>query len=106
MLAGGVCFLIGAILTSTATRVPQLVIGRVVLGLGVGASALQHKQDHPLGFALSDFRGTHSVEKYRKHAVQRPARLGHCEEISKDELGHFSEQGSRTCMRLLLHAHA
>jgi MFS family permease len=37
MLLGGICFLIGAVLTSTAFALPQLVIGRVVLGFGVGA---------------------------------------------------------------------
>ena len=37
MLLGGICFLIGAVLTSAAYELPQLVIGRVVLGFGVGA---------------------------------------------------------------------
>lgn len=36
MLLGGICFLIGAVLTSAAYQLPQLVIGRVVLGFGVG----------------------------------------------------------------------
>ena len=48
MLAGSMCFLIGAVLTSTASHLAQLVISRMVLGLGVGASALQHEQNHPL----------------------------------------------------------
>lgn len=37
MLLGGICFLIGAALTSASYHLPQLVIGRVVLGCGVGA---------------------------------------------------------------------
>ncbi len=36
MLSAGICFIAGAILTASAYHLPQLVIGRVVLGFGVG----------------------------------------------------------------------
>ena len=36
MAAGGAAFLIGTILVATAFVVPQLVVGRIVLGIGVG----------------------------------------------------------------------
>jgi MFS family permease len=36
MAAGGAAFLIGTILVATAFAVPQLVVGRIVLGVGVG----------------------------------------------------------------------
>lgn len=38
MTAGGACFCLGAILTATAHHIVQLIIGRVILGLGVGMS--------------------------------------------------------------------
>lgn len=36
MLTAGICFMVGAVLTAAAYHLPQLVIGRVVLGFGVG----------------------------------------------------------------------
>ncbi|BDA43832.1 Sugar transport protein MST3 [Coccomyxa sp. Obi] len=36
MLIGGICFMIGAVLTSAAYHLGQLVVGRVILGFGVG----------------------------------------------------------------------
>ena len=36
MLAAGLCFCAGAVLTAAAYHLPQLVVGRVVLGFGVG----------------------------------------------------------------------
>ena len=36
MLAAGICFIVGAILTASAFQLPQLVVGRIVLGFGVG----------------------------------------------------------------------
>jgi hypothetical protein len=36
MLAGGLCFLVGTGLVAGAVAVPMLVVGRVVLGFGVG----------------------------------------------------------------------
>ena len=36
MLTAGICFIIGAILTASAYQLPQLVVGRIVLGAGVG----------------------------------------------------------------------
>lgn len=36
MLSAGICFIIGAVLTTSAFQLPQLVIGRIVLGFGVG----------------------------------------------------------------------
>ncbi len=38
MLIGGICFMIGAVLTASAFELGQLVVGRVVLGFGVGMS--------------------------------------------------------------------
>ncbi len=38
MLIAGICFCLGAVLTAAAYHLPQLVVGRVVLGLGVGQS--------------------------------------------------------------------
>ena len=72
MLAGGVCFVIGAVLTSTATHLPQLVVGRIVLGLGVGASALQYEHNHPLEIGLT--QGPALCRNIRKHGVQCPAK--------------------------------
>ena len=40
MLAAGICFIAGAILTACAYHLPQLVVGRIVLGFGVGESSL------------------------------------------------------------------
>lgn len=40
MMFGGICFLIGAILLATAFSWTQLVIGRLVLGLGVGLATM------------------------------------------------------------------
>ncbi len=36
MLVAGICFMTGAVLTAAAYHLIQLVIGRVVLGFGVG----------------------------------------------------------------------
>ena len=36
MLAAGICFIVGAVLTASAFQLPQLVVGRIVLGAGVG----------------------------------------------------------------------
>ena len=36
MLIAGICFIVGAILTASAFHLPQLVVGRIVLGAGVG----------------------------------------------------------------------
>ena len=36
MLIAGICFMTGAVLTAAAYHLIQLVIGRVVLGFGVG----------------------------------------------------------------------
>ena len=94
MLLGGVCFLLGATLTSTATHLPQLVIGRIVLGLGVGASTLQHEQDYllkcavTLGHALCP---TESVGTCLRQGDQRPAISDLCKAVSEDELGQFVE---------------
>ena len=38
MLMGGIFFLIGAVLTASAMNDAMLVIGRVMLGLGVGSA--------------------------------------------------------------------
>jgi MFS family permease len=36
MLAGGLCFLVGTALVAAAVATPMLVVGRIVLGFGVG----------------------------------------------------------------------
>ena len=36
MLTAGICFIVGAVLTASAYQLPQLVVGRIVLGAGVG----------------------------------------------------------------------
>lgn len=42
MLTAGICFIAGAVLTACAYHLPQLVIGRVVLGFGVGEPFLNN----------------------------------------------------------------
>jgi MFS family permease len=44
MLAGGLCFLIGTALVAAAVALPMLVIGRIVLGFGVGFACQVRRQ--------------------------------------------------------------
>ena len=46
MLTAEICFIAGAILTACAYHLPQLVIGRIVLGCGVGESPLTANHYH------------------------------------------------------------
>lgn len=49
MFIGGLCFMLGAVLTSAAYYLAQLVVGRVILGFGVGVfcCALPTHPFHP-----------------------------------------------------------
>ena len=49
MLVAGICFCLGAVLTAAAYHLPQLVVGRVVLGLGVGESLRLGNFKHKYG---------------------------------------------------------